>query len=396
LLGHVDVAQRNNHAEFDHQTDLGMRQIPRRALFAAGAAAGLGLSPAMAQIIPSADDSGPALNARARRKGLFFGSAVNEELLKSDPALMARIDAECGIVVGEAAFKWADLRPGPERYDFTRADALLAWAQSRKIWVRGHTLAWHEGNPDWLEPALTPGNAEKLLAGHIKTVAGHFAGKLQHWDVVNEALHPDDKQNFGLRNSLWLKALGPAYIDIAFHATREADPKALRVINEFGTDYAIDWQERRRGELLKLLADLLRRGVPVQAVGLQAHLDAGETTLDQKILSRFIADIAAMGLKIIVTELDVRDQRLPADIRSRDTAVADHARAWLDAVLPNPAVLGVLSWGMSDRRSWLNEKFARPDKLAQRALPLDVDLNRKRLWNAIAAAIDAAPMRQSA
>lgn len=373
-----------------------MRQISRRTLVAAGMSAGLGLRPALAQVVPSPDLSGPALNARARRKGLFFGSAVNEELLKSDPALMARIDAECGIVVGEAAFKWADLHPEPERYDFTRADALLAWANSRKIWVRGHTLAWHEGNPDWLEPAVTAATAEKLLTGHIKAVAGHFAGKLQHWDVVNEALHPDDNQPFGLRNSLWFKALGPAYLDIAFHATRDADPKALRVLNEFGTDYAIDWQERRRGALLNLLADLLRRGVPVQAVGLQAHLDAGETTLDQKILSRFIADIASMGLKVIVTELDVRDQRLPADIRSRDTAVADHARAWLDAVLPNPAVLGVLSWGMSDRRSWLNEKFARPDKLAQRALPLDVDLNRKRLWGAIAAAIDAAPPRQSA
>ena len=373
-----------------------MRSIHRRSLFAVGMAAGLSLSPVMAQTGLPTDLAGAALNARARRKGLFFGSAVNEQLLKSDPALMARIDAESGMVVAEAAFKWADLHPDPERYDFTGADALITWANSRKIKVRGHTLAWHEGNPAWLEPALTPATAEKLLAAYIKTVAGHFAGKLQHWDVVNEVLHPDDNQPFGLRNSLWLKALGPAYIDIAFHATEVADPKALRVINEFGTDYAIDWQERRRDGMLKLLADLLRRGVPVQAVGLQAHLDAGETSLDQKILSRFIGDIAAMGLKVVVTELDVRDQRLPADIRSRDTAVADHARAWLDAVLPNPAVIGVLSWGLSDRRSWLNDKFARPDNLPQRALPLDADLNRKKLWSAIAGAIDAAPARAAA
>lgn len=339
------------------------------------------------------DLSGPALNARARRKGLFFGSAVSDEHLQGDPALLARVDAESGIVVGESSFKWADLHPEAERYDFARADALLEWANAKRIRVRGHTLVWHEANPDWLEPALTAGNAEKLLTGHIRTVASHFAGKLQHWDVVNEVLQPDDKQPFALRQSLWLKALGPAYIDIAFHATATADPKALRVINEFGTDYALAWQERRRAALLTLLADLLRRGVPVQAVGLQAHLDAGETTLDQKILSRFIADIAAMGLKIIVTELDVRDQRLPAHVPSRDTAVADHARAWLDAVLPNPSVLGVLSWGLSDRRSWLNDKFARADKLPQRALPLDADLNRKKLWAAIAGAIDAAPSR---
>ena len=375
----------------------GMSLIPRRSLLAAGAVvAGLGLNEAAAQAVAAGDSSSLALNARARRKGLFFGTAVNDDHLQSDPALMARVDAECGIVVGESSFKWSQLRPDAEHFDFTSADALLAWATARHIRVRGHTLAWHEGNPDWLEPALTPASAEKLLVDHIKTVVGHFAGKLQHWDVVNEVLNPDDNQPFGLRNSAWLKALGPAYIDIAFRATEAADPKALRVINEFGTDYDIGWQARRRGAMLTLLADLLRRGVPVQAVGLQAHLDAGETTLDQKILSRFIADIAGMGLKVIVTELDVRDQRLPADLRSRDTAVADHARAWLDAVLPNPAVLGVLSWGISDRRSWLNDKFARPDKLAQRPLPLDGDLNRKKLWTAIAASIDSAPARQSA
>jgi endo-1,4-beta-xylanase len=309
---------------------------------------------------------------------------------------MAKVDAESGIVVGESSFKWADLHPEQDRYDFARADALLAWATAKRIKVRGHTLAWHEGNPEWLEPALSPASAEKLLVDHIKTVAGHFAGKLQHWDVVNEVIHPDDNQPFSLRNSPWLKALGPRYIDLAFQATEAADPKALRVINEFGTDYTLDWQERRRVALLKLLADLLRRNVPVQAVGLQAHLDAGETTLDQKVLNRFIADITAMGLKVIVTELDVRDQRLPADIRSRDTAVADHARAWLDAVLPNPSVLGVLTWGISDRRTWLNDIFPRPDKLPQRALPLDAQLARKKLWAAIAASIDAAPVRPGA
>ncbi len=366
-----------------------MHVLPRRSLLAACLSAGVMPSGARAE----SDVGASALNARARRKGLFFGSAVSDEHLKGDPALLARVDAEAGIVVGEASFKWADLHPEADRYDYGRADALLAWANARRIRVRGHTLVWHEGNPDWLEPSLNAANAEKLLTGHIKNVATHFAGKLQHWDVVNEVLQPDDNQPLALRQTLWLKALGPAYIDIAFHATKAADPSALRVINEFGTDYAMPWQERRRVALLALLADLLRRGVPVQAVGLQAHLDAGETTLDQKVLSRFIAEIAGMGLKIIVTELDVRDQRLPANVASRDTAVADHARAWLDAVLPNPAVLGVLSWGLSDRRSWLNDKFARADKLAQRALPLDVDLNRKKLWFAIAGAIDAAPAR---
>ena len=338
----------------------------------------------------------PGLNAHARPKGLFYGCAVASEPLSKDPSLMERVFAESGIVVSENAFKWLEIHPTAEKYDFTGADALLAWANARKMAVRGHTLVWHEANPDWLEPALNSAAAEKILRDHIKTVVGRYAGKVVHWDVVNEPIHEEDQKPLALRDTLWFRALGPAYLDIAFHATEAADPNALRVINEYAVDYEIDWQVRKREQLLALCADLLRRKVPLQAVGLQAHLDAGEIALDQKGLANFVADIAALGLKVIVTELDVRDQRLPASVPARDAAVAAHARAWLDAVLPNPAVLGVLSWGLSDRASWLNDKFARPDGLKQRGLPLDEDLKRTKLWTALAGSFDAAPVRTSA
>ena len=363
-----------------------MPELSRRALLASSIAA--------ASLPAWADQpSQPGLHAHARIKGMFFGTAVASEPLTKDPALMDRVFAECGIVVSENAFKWFDIHPEKEKYDFTGADALMNWATARKIAVRGHTLVWHEANPDWLEPALTKATAEKILRDHIKTVVGRYAGRMVHWDVVNEPLHEEDKKPLALRDSVWLRALGPAYLDIAFHATEAADPHALRVMNEFNVDYEIDWQLRKRDQLLALCADLLHRKEPLQAVGLQAHLDAGEIAIDQKGLSQFVADIASMGLKVIVTELDVRDQRLPASVSARDTAVAAHARAWLDAVLPNPAVLGVLSWGLSDRASWLNDKFARPDGLKQRGLPLDEDLGRKKLWTALANSIDSTAPR---
>lgn len=359
-----------------------MRSIHRRTVLAAP----LSLAAAPPPL------NGLALNQRARKRGLFFGTAVSDQTVTKDKPYLDRIDAESGIVVGEAQFKWADTHPEPDTYDFTRADALMQFAAQRKLRVRGHTLVWHEANPSWLEPMLTPESAETILRGHIRSVTKRYAGRLAHWDVVNEVLQPDDKQPLGLRTTLWLRALGPAYLDIAFTETAACDPGALRVLNEFGTDYPLPWQERKRAALLALLADLRARKVPIQAVGLQAHLDAAEP-IDQKLLAKFVADIAAMGLKIIVTELDVRDQRLPGAIEVRDTAIASHAKAWLDAVLASPAVLGVLTWGLSDRHSWLNEKFPREDKLDQRPLPLDAALERKPLWQAIAAALDAAPMR---
>jgi endo-1,4-beta-xylanase len=383
-----------------------MADFSRRALLAstvaaAATAAGRGLcaqeaGPAVpAPAAAAAPPPSPGLNAHARPKGLFYGCAVASEPLAKDPALMDRVYAEGGIVVSENAFKWLDIHPTAEKFDFAGADALVAWAGAHRMAARGHTLVWHESNPDWLEPALNPGTAEKILRNHIKTVVGRYAGKLVHWDVVNEPIHEEDQKPFALRDTVWHKALGPAYLDIAFHATQAADPGALRVINEFAVDYEIDWQIRKREQLLALCADLLRRKVPLQAVGLQAHLDAGEIALDQNSLARFVADIASLGLKVIVTELDVRDQRLPASIPARDAAVAAHARAWLDAVLPNPAVLGVLTWGLSDRGSWLNDKFARPDGLKQRGLPLDEDLKRKKMWTALAGSFDAAPPRST-
>lgn len=366
--------------------------ITRRG-FAAAAAS---LVPVAACPVPAVSRAVGALaglDTIARHKGLFFGTAVDQVLLHDDAALMTHVAAECGMVVGEASFKWAELRPTRSEFDFTEAERLMTFADHNRLRVRGHTLVWHEGNPEWLVEKLTPRNAERLLVRHIHEVVGHFRGRLVHWDVVNEPLQPDDGRADALRDTLWLRALGPRYLDIAFHACAEADPGALRVLNDFGMDYALPWQERRRGAMLALVSDLLARDVPIQAVGLQAHLDAVEPLPEPGVLSRFVDDISSLGLRVFITEMDVRDDGLPADTAIRDAAVAEHARAFLDAVLASRGVRGILTWGLSDRRSWLNEKFPRKDGLPQRPLPLDVDLRRKPLWSAIAAALAAAPAR---
>ncbi len=188
-----------------------------------------------------------------------------------------------------------------------------------------------------------------------------------------------------------MASLGPSYFDIAFDACRAADPAALRVLNEFGLDYAIPWQQRRRDSVLKLLADLLARKVPVDALGIQAHLNAAESAFNEGVLTRFLDDVCGLGLRVIVTELDVRDDGLPSAITPRDAAVAAQTSAFLDTVLAHKAVLGVLTWGLSDKGTWLNRTFPRADGLSQRPLPLDDALVRKPMWQAIAQALDSLP-----
>jgi endo-1,4-beta-xylanase len=357
------------------------RTLTRRSLLAAPAMLTVGAA-ARAPVykVPPVTTG---LNHQARLHGRFYGSAIDDSILRTDAEYMAHVPVECGVLVGESSFKWAAIRPKPTVFDFSAADRLMAYARHHHLDIRGHTLVWQDYNPAWLAEQLTPANAEQTLTDHIKRVTTHFRGKLIHWDVVNEALWLPDNNPKGLRNGPWYKTLGARYIDIAFHACAESDPHALRFINDYGLDYTWPDQDRKRGAMLDLLADLVHRGIPVQGLGMQAHLEAGVEQLDQKTLAKFVADIASLGLKVAITELDIRDNREPADIPTRDAAVAAQGKAFLDAVLENPAVLGIVTWGLSDRRTWLNQQWPRADGLPQRPLPLDTELNRKPLWTAI-------------
>ncbi len=341
----------------------------------------------------SAPPSTPGLNQLAMGGNRFYGAAIADHVLATDRAYMNSVRDECGIVTGETAFKWGELRPKADVWNWKPADALMAFAQRRGIQVRGHTLLWHEHNPDWLVAELNAGTAESLLSRHIQAVTSHCRDRLVHWDVVNEVLDPTANRPFGLRDTVWERAMGPELLSVAFHACAESDPLPLRCINDFGLDYTWPEHEKKRRDMLALLARMKAQGVPVQALGIQAHLEAGVNDLNQAVLAKFCADVASLGLKIVITEFDVRDNRIAGDAAARDAAVASHARAYLDAVLSCPAVMGVLSWGLSDRRTWLNDSLPRDDKQAQRPLPLDAELRRKPLWTTLAQAFKSAPAR---
>jgi endo-1,4-beta-xylanase len=144
--------------------------------------------------------------------------------------------------------------------------------------------------------------------------------------------------------------------------------------------------------MLDLLAELKSRNVPVQALGIQGHLHT-RYPLDQKVLAKFLDDVVAMGYRLVVTEMDINDQALPSDIAARDAGVAALGRAFLDVILPYPQMLGVVTWGLSDRHSRQDGYEPRGDRLPHRPLPLDADLHRKPLWTAMQNGFDLAPVR---
>lgn len=337
------------------------------------------------------------LRAIAASRGLAYGAALGLRSVDEDQALADAYTRECAVLVPEGDAKWAGLRPAAGVFRFDGLDRLLGIADRHGQSVRGHTLLWHEALPAWVPEALRAGQGYDILSDHIFTVVGRYRGRIPVWDVVNEAVAPDEGREDGLRPTPWLRALGPRCLDLAFKAARAADPGAVLMLNDHDLEYASPLQDRRRRAVLRLLETLLARGVPVDGLGLQSHLRIGRP-FDPRILHRFIGEVGGLGLMVMITELDVGDAAVTGDIPTRDQVVADHASAFLDTVLDHACVKAVTCWGLSDRQSWLHHHPAgwRPDGQPMRPLPLDVELRPKPLWQALGDAFRNAPKRSSA
>jgi endo-1,4-beta-xylanase len=385
--------------------DQNYRSFTRRRMLAlAGQTAAAGaiasfapLASATPRFRPETEDQdltgAASLKAHAAASGLLFGCAVAPGLLdpgfpRYDPAYTALIREQASIIVAENVMKWGPMRPTPTTYNFDPADALVGFAERNRMKIRGHNLCWHRQLPTWFSSVATPANARDLLVAHIETVAGRYAGRMHSWDVVNEAIEPKDGRADGLRLSPWLKLAGDDYIELAFHTARRADPKALLTYNDYGIENETPEAEAKRAAVLMLLRRLRARRVPIDAVGVQSHIAAGPLSgaepgaksTDPRYtygpgLLRFLAALRELDLQVFLTEMDVNDRALAPAIADRDRAVAATYQHYLNVVLTDPAVKAVLTWGITDRYTWLNGEDARADHLPERALPFDSGSN---------------------
>ncbi len=337
---------------------------------------------------------GPAtLSERASARGRQFGAMVEQRRLAGDAAYAAAVARDCAVVVPGTEAKWAATEPAPGDFRFQALDAVAAFAGVHGKRLRLHNLVWSVWNPPWLKAALAEGQGRDLLKRHIAAVAGHTVGRAWAWDVVNEPVDtrwPADAD--GLCTNGWWHALGPRYVEEAFWCAHEADPSARLFVND-------DWLEypacaAKRAKYVRIIEGLVARGVPIHGFGLEAHLLPDEV-FDAGPYRRFLADIAATGLTIHVTELDVRDRSLPSDADRRDAIVADALRRYLDTTLDEPAVEAVITWALTDRYNYQNTDPAmqRLDGLPSRGGLLDGDLARKPAWYAVAGALDHARRR---
>jgi endo-1,4-beta-xylanase len=334
------------------------------------------------------------LRKLAAEKGLIYGTAISAASITSDPEFVDLVVHQAGAIVAENDMKWQAMNRGkPRDYNHGPADRVAALALENGLVLRGHNLLWYRSTPRWFFDLPTTREMEEAIVAHIRSLAGRYRGKVHSWDVVNEPIEPEDGRPDGLRTAVFLDKMGLGYIDLAYHTAREADPTARLVVNEYSVERDSPEHEARRAALLNLLEQMRRSGTPVDAVGIQAHLvcAGGGPPFSASRLRRFLAEIAGLGLTIQITELDVIDKDAPADQTLRDQLVADTYTRFLDAALDEPAVKMVVTWGLSDRYSWLAK--SRRDQLPSRPLPFDVDLRPKSAFEAMARAFTHAPQR---
>jgi endo-1,4-beta-xylanase len=371
-------------------------------------AAALGASatwPGMGQKLPvqaKTNVSGvDSLRAHGAAVGLQVGCAVVPQLLNWDAVTATGDQAQytrtvidqAGILVAENAMKWSSLRPSPTSFSFDQADKLFDFAARFGQQVRGHNLCWHEQLPGWFAATANKENARALLTEHIQTVAGRYTGRVHSWDVVNEAVNVPDGRADGLRKSPWLELIGPNYIELAFTTAAKVDPRARLTYNDYDIELDTAEQEAKRGQVLMLVRRLHARGVPIHAIGIQSHLQAAGPRPGAGLIS-LIREAAKMGLEVYITELDVNTRALPGGPDVQSAAVADVYKSYLELILPEPNVKAVLTWGITDAHTWLNQSrqpwALRPDGARQRPLPFDDEYAPAPAFFAMRDAIDSA------
>jgi len=351
---------------------------------------------------------GQSLREAAGASGILIGTAVRPAQLSEAP-YAATLAREFNMAEPEDALKWEVIHPAAEVFDFSQGDQVVDFATRHGMKVRGHTLVWHRQNPKWLtEGKYSTAELAEILEKHIKTVVGHYRGKIFAWDVVNEAF--DEVRPGELRSTIWSDALAasfepraaseqnfrePAarsllpnysYIERCFRWAHEADPQALLFYNEAEAEGV----NRKSDAIYAMVRDFRERGVPIDGVGLQMHI--AHLHVDVASISENIQRLTALGVQVHITEMDVA---LPVDERGEARLEdlrrqAEIYRGIVAACVVYAGCTAIQTWGFTDKYSWIG---SHSKKTEGAALLVDREYRAKPAYEAVRSALAQARRR---
>ncbi|PZV93659.1 endo-1,4-beta-xylanase [Micromonospora phaseoli] len=334
------------------------RRRPRAALVSA--TVGLALV-AASVVVASSASAATTLGASAAESGRYFGTAVAANKL-SDSTYVGILNREFNSVTAENEMKIDALEPQQNQFTYTNADRIVNHALSRGWKVRGHTLAWHSQQPEWMRN-MSGTALRNAMLNHVTRVATYYRGKIDSWDVVNEAF---DDGNNGARRDSNLQRTGNDWIEAAFRAARAADPGAKLCYNDYNTD---NWTWAKTQAVYRMVQDFKQRGVPIDCVGFQSHFNA-QSAYNSNYRTT-LSSFAALGVDVQITELD---------IEGSGTTQANTYRSVVNDCLAVPRCNGITVWGIRDSDSW--RSYGTP-------LLFDNNGNKKPAYDATLQALNA-------
>jgi endo-1,4-beta-xylanase len=305
----------------------------------------------------------------------LIGGALNRQVVTGqDPGAAAIAVRHFNTATPENDLKWGSVHPGPGEYNWGPADSYVDFCEKNKMLPIGHCLVWHSQVPQWVfrddaGSALTRDALLARMKDHIMSVAGRYKGRIKGWDVVNEALEDSGT----MRNTQWLRIIGEGspdkkydHIEHAFRFAHEADPDAELYYN----DYNLEVSKAKCDAAVAIVKHLKSKGLRIDGVGIQLH--AGLTYPRPENLEYAITTLAAAGMKVMITELDLRTQTRGyrgADVSkvtkgsTDDPAAAaaetqkkladKYAEIFRILLKHKKQITRVTFWGVYDGRSWI-------------------------------------------
>jgi endo-1,4-beta-xylanase len=241
--------------------------------------------------------------------------------------------------------KWDPTETSPGAFNYTLGDQLVAFAQSHGMHVKGHTLVWYQSLPAWVSALPDAASVDAALQNHIQNVVTHWKGKVEVWDVVNEAIADGSS---ALRSSVFFDKLGAGYVEKAFRYARAADPDVLLFYNDYGGELP----GMKQDGIYDLVKGLVDAGAPIDGVGFQMHIAAGDVS--GPVFAATMKRFTALGLRVNVSEMDVRVHGVTGGMPAQLDAGAASFHDITAACVAEPMCQAVTVWGLTDDTSWIN------------------------------------------
>lgn len=331
----------------------------------------------------------------AYKDDFYIGTALStDQIEEKDKKVDSLIKKEFNAITAENIMKSMYTHPQKDKYDFTLSDKFVAYGEKNKMFIHGHTLIWHSQLAPWMEKIADSTEMKAFMQDHITTIVSKYKGRINSWDVVNEALNDDGT----LRESVFLKTLGEKYLVDAFKLAEKADPKAKLYYN----DYNIEEPAKRAGAIA-LIKKIKAEGGKVDGVGIQGHWRLQSPSIEE--IEKSILEYSALGIKVAFTELDITVLPNPWDLKGADVnqkfegnaKMNPYPKALPDSIQNKLAeryesifklflkhkdkISRVTFWGVYDGQSWLNDW---PIKARTNyPLPFDAALKHKPAYDSI-------------